>query len=207
MIYDDLRYEQEANIFANQMKYTKALSPYEIFMANIEAVNDNQLIIRDLVESYDLTVSSKSAPGCICAISALENIHKKYGYHVLDHTLRLITGTWEGESKSYSANMLYGVSRLIFSYGPSLNDEIFKEKLSRISIRELSRIARDRRAGSLGYSEAMVIEYNKKNAAHALRFEQLYSHKGKRPNDELLDEDIPSAEEVTNGISEEAGDH
>ena len=35
MIYDDLIYEQEADIFANQMKYTKTLLPYEVFMANI----------------------------------------------------------------------------------------------------------------------------------------------------------------------------
>lgn len=56
MVYDDLGYEHEADIFANQMKYVKPLLPYEIFMANIEAGNDKQLIIRDLVESYDLTM-------------------------------------------------------------------------------------------------------------------------------------------------------
>ena len=44
MIYDDLVYNQEADIFANQNKYTKPLLPYEIFMANIEAGNDKQLI-------------------------------------------------------------------------------------------------------------------------------------------------------------------
>ena len=36
MVYDDLVYTQEADIFANQMKYVKSLLPYEIFMANIE---------------------------------------------------------------------------------------------------------------------------------------------------------------------------
>ena len=71
MIYDDLEYEREADIFANQMKYAKALSPYEIFMANIEAGNDKQLIIKSLVESYDLVVSSKTSPGCICAVATL----------------------------------------------------------------------------------------------------------------------------------------
>ena len=45
MIYDDLSYEHEADIFANQQKYVKALSPYEVFVANIEAGNDQQLII------------------------------------------------------------------------------------------------------------------------------------------------------------------
>ena len=39
MIYDELEYTQEADIFANQMKYTKPLAAYEIFMANIEAGN------------------------------------------------------------------------------------------------------------------------------------------------------------------------
>lgn len=53
MIYDDLEYEHEADIFANQMKYVKPLLPYEIFMANIEAGSDKQLIINSLVESYD----------------------------------------------------------------------------------------------------------------------------------------------------------
>lgn len=49
MIYDDLEYEHEADIFANQMKYVKALLPYEIFMANIEAGNDKELNIKALV--------------------------------------------------------------------------------------------------------------------------------------------------------------
>ena len=64
MVYDDLEYEHEADIFANQMKYVKPLLPYEIFMANIEAGNDKQLIIRDLVESYDLTITSTTATIC-----------------------------------------------------------------------------------------------------------------------------------------------
>lgn len=67
-------------------------------MANVEAGNDKQLIIKDLVESYDLTIAANSAPGTICAVSTLENIYDKYGYHTLDHVLRLIIGTWEGES-------------------------------------------------------------------------------------------------------------
>lgn len=54
MVYDDLEYKQEADIFANQMRYTKPLSAYEIFMANIEADNDKQILIKSLVEDYDL---------------------------------------------------------------------------------------------------------------------------------------------------------
>ena len=81
MIYDDLIYEQEADIFANQMKYTKTLLPYEVFMANIEAGNDKQLIIKSLVESYNLVISGKAQPGGICAVAALESIHDKCTSH------------------------------------------------------------------------------------------------------------------------------
>ena len=67
MIYEDLCYEHEADIFANQMKFVKQLLPYEVFSANIEAGNSDQLIIRDLVESYGLRISGKTGPGLICA--------------------------------------------------------------------------------------------------------------------------------------------
>lgn len=176
MVYDDLIYSHEADIFANQMKYTKPLLPYEIFMANIEAGNNKQLIIKDLVESYDLEVSNKPGPGLICAVSTLENIYDKYGLQVLNQTIGLITATWEGIVQSYSAMMLTGVARLISAYGEQLKEEVFKDKLGRTSVKEISRTAKDRRRGSLGYAEAMLLIYNsRKGGNSALPYEKLYS--------------------------------
>ena len=160
MIYDDLCYEHEADIFANQQKFIKALSPYEVFVANIEAGNDQQLIIRDLVESYGLKIGYSKSAGEICAISTLESIFSKYGYHVLDHVLKLCIATWEGEDNSFSANILNAIAKLIVTYGENLNDETFKEKLSTLSIKQLIRTAKERRSGMLGVAEVMVLEYN-----------------------------------------------
>lgn len=162
MIYDDLDYSQEADIFANQLKYVKPLLPYEIFMANIEAGNDKQLIIKDLVESFGLTLSSTKSLGSICAISTIESIYDKYGFHALERTLSLCVGTWEGDNDSLSANMLSGTARLIDAYGDQLKDDNFKERLSRHSVREISRSAKERGGGTLGYAEAMLDIYNKK---------------------------------------------
>ena len=173
MIYDDLEYTHEAEIFANQMKHVKPLLPYEIFMAKIEAENDEQLIIRDLVESYGLCISSGKKPGGICAVTSLEKIYENHGFAVLDRTLRLIVGTWEGEDTSLSSNMLLGVARLITTYGDTLKDDIFKEKLGKISSKELSRNAKDRNAGSMGYAEAILLYYNKKQHT-GLSIGQLY---------------------------------
>lgn len=178
MIYDDLEYIHEADIFANQMKYVKPLLPYEIFIANLEAGSDKHLIIKDLVESYNLTIAASSIPGGICAILTIEQIYDKYGYHTLDRVLRLCIATWEGEKYSLSANMLNGVARLINAYGDSLKDDIFKEKNSIFSIKQIIRTAKDRGAGSLGYAETLLINYNKKLQTHSsLPMDKLYIHK------------------------------
>jgi hypothetical protein len=143
MIYDDLNYENEAYVFANQMKFVKPLKPYEVFMANIEAGSDKQLIIKDLVESYSLTIGQVKNFGVICAVSSLEGIYDKFGYHVLDRTLRLCAGTWEGDMNSLSANYLNGVARLVHAYGDKLRDEMFKERVGSMSVKQLTRTAKN----------------------------------------------------------------
>ena len=194
MIYDDLKYEHEADIFANQSKFVKPLLPYEIFMANLEAGSDKHLIINALVESYDLVICSSSVPGGICAVSTLEQIYDKYGYHTLDRVLRLCVGTWEGENRSLSANMLNGVARLINAYGDSLKDDIFKEKNGIYSVKTIIRNAKERRVGSLGFAETLLINYNKKLQTHTcLPIEKLYTHKVKRKQqEEEVDDDTTS---------------
>ncbi len=182
MIYDDLEYTHEADIFANQLKYVKPLLPYEIFMANVEAGNDDQLIIKSLVESYGMVISNNKVPGGICAVACLEHIYRKFGFHVLDRTLRLCIGTWEGDYNSLSANMLKGIAQLIVAFGDLLKDDIFKEKIGAFSAKDISRTAKERKAGFLGYSEAMLLAYNKKMKA-PLKWSKLYAVKSAMPDD------------------------
>ena len=177
MIYDDLSYTAKANIFANQQKFVKPLQPYEVFNANVEAGNDTQLIIKSLVESYGLTIGNKKGPGIICAVSTLENIYTNYGMQTLNRTLRLIIGAWEGDLHSFSANILNAVAKLISVFGDGLNDDIFKEKLGAVSVKQLTRVAKERKSGCMGFAETMIIEYNgkKKSRANRLSMSRLYS--------------------------------
>ena len=175
MIYDDLEYEQEADVFANQQTYVKKLLPYEIFMANIEAGNDKQLIIKALVESFNLRISNNARPGNVCCVATLEDIYNKYGYDILQRAIRLSVTTWEGEPESLTSGILRGIVRLICAFGDEIKDEAFKEKVGRCSVREISRLARERKAGSIGYAEAMLIQYNRKNGSNAsLKWAGLY---------------------------------
>ncbi len=162
MVYDDLYYEEEADIFANQLKYTRPLAPYEIFVANIEAGNDRQLIIKGLVESYGMTISPRPCTGGICAVGALEFIYNKYGLPNLQRTLNLCIGTWEGEREAFSANMLKAVALIVSEFDKNLKDDMFKSKLGKVSVREISRAAAERRNGTSGYADAIMTYYNKR---------------------------------------------
>ena len=123
------------------------------------------------------TTRTKKGHGVICAVSTLELIFTKYGYHGLSRVLRLIIGAWEGDLNSFSANILNAVTRLIAVYGDTLNDEVFKEKLGAASVKQLVRAAKERRPGSMGVAEVMLLEYNgkKKSNSNRLFINQLYS--------------------------------
>lgn len=165
------------------------MTPLEIFQANIEAGNEEQLMIKALVESYGLTLANRLSACSIRAVAALEFIYEKYGFHVLDRTLRLCFGSWEGDKYSLSAGMLKGIAKLVVTYGDSLKDDLFKEKVGSHSAREITRTAKERKGGQLGFAEALLIEYNRK-LKNGLKWHLLYSNK--RPE---INTDIQQTEE------------
>lgn len=179
MIYDDLEYTHEADIFANQMKYVKSLLPYEIFQANIEAGNNKQMLIKELVESFGLKITAGANPGCICAIGTLERIYDNYGYEMLSHVLALLIATWEGDPQSLSSNILMATAKFLNAYSEIITDESFKERMSGYSVKEICRTAKEKRMGTLGYAETFLIYYNKRSR-NPIGFEQLYSKKGRQ---------------------------
>lgn len=194
----------EADIFANQQKFVKRLSPYEVFTANLEAGNDDQLIIRDLLESYGLSLGTRKAPCVICAVSTLEQIYQTHGYHMLSRVLRLCAGTWEGDENSFSANILNGITRLVYTFGDQLNDEVFKERVGALSIKQLVRMSKERCPGSMGYVEAMLLEYNgkKKNISQRLSMNKLHMQGTAGLCSLLSDVDTSPEAATAEGVSE-----
>lgn len=152
--------------------------------------NWNQSAVKSILsnEKYNLSITSSSRPGGICAVSTLINIYEKYGFHTLDRVLRLCIATWEGAPMSFSSNMLNAIARLDNAYGETMKDDTFKEKVGRVSVREISRTARERRAGSLGFAEALLLEYNKKSK-YSLPFEKLYTHKTPKKREQSTEDE------------------
>ena len=194
MIYDDLKYAEEAHIFADQQKHVKNLVPFETFKAHIEAGDEKQMLIETVARSYGLTITKAIQPNGVCAVSTLERIYDKYGQATLDTTLRLAVATWEGENNSLSGNMLMGIARIVVAYGDSLKEDIFKDHVGKVSVKSIIRTAKERRPGALGYSEAMMIAYNNKNKRR-LSLRMLYG--GKNIENEEDDAEDNSADSDT----------
>lgn len=83
--------------------------------------------------------------------------------------------------------LAYAVARLIAAYGDALNEETFKERLGLIPMKTIIRTARERRPGSLGYAEAMLVFYNKK-CKYRLSMRKLYGTAS--DEDDLDDDDV-----------------
>lgn len=181
-----VRYTED-NIFADQQKHVKALSSFETFKAHIEADDPKQKMIEAIVQSYGLAITSTKAKNSISAVSTLERIYDKYGQAVLDTTLRLAIATWEGENNSLSGSILMGIARIVVAYGDSLKEDVFKDHVGRVSVKAIIRAAKERRPGALGYSEAMIIEYNKKSKFR-LSLKTLYGGKQTSDEDEFGEE-------------------
>lgn len=185
MIYNELLYKEEAHIFADQQKNVKKLTPYETFIAHVEAGDPKQAMIKTVVESYGLFITQKQQPNGITAISALESIYDKYGNTILDATIRLAIATWEGEKYSLSGSMLKGLAKIIVTYGESINEDVFIEKVGKMSVKQIVRTAKERHPGHLGYAEALMLAYNNKNK-HRLSMRALY---GKKKNSKTEEEE------------------
>lgn len=71
------------------------------------------------------------------------------------------------------------LAKLVEVFGDTLDDDLFKEKLGCVSIKQLTRTAKERRPGCMGYAEAMILEYNgkKKSNAYRLQINRLYSYR------------------------------
>ena len=186
MIYE-LKYEEEAHIFADQQKHVKSLVPYETFNAHIEAGDPKQMMIKSVVESYGLRITCTQQPNGVCAVSTLERIYDKYGQTVMDSALRIAVETWEGETNSLSGNMLMAIARIIVAYGDSLKEDVFKDHVGKVSVKSIIRTAKERRPGAMGFAEAMMIQYNLKNK-YRLSLRTLYGGKNVTFEDE---EEIP----------------
>jgi hypothetical protein len=103
---------------------------------------------------------------------------------------------------SLSANFLYAVARIVNAYGDALKDDLFKERIGAMSVKLLTRTAKERRPGSMGFAEAMLVAYNRK-CKYPLRWNSLYEKNNGTTDG--LDADLPDEERDESDTAEDYG--
>ena len=88
------------------------------------------------------------------------------------------------------------IAMMISAFGDAMKDDLFKEKVGEFSARDISRTAKERRSGSLGYAESMLIAYNKK-MKYPLRWSKLYATKLEPTGDDGDEADVEFEESDT----------
>ncbi len=79
---------------------------------------------------------------------------------------------------------------------------IFSKKLSEVSIKEICKTAKERRVGSLGYAEVMLIYYSKR-MKKAPSWKKLFENKKNRPTEvKSINENNIDSSESSNVHSE-----
>ena len=96
----------------------------------------------------------------------------------MERTLQLCISTWNGVSKSLSANILNAVAKIVGTYENDLDDSQFKERNQSLAMKDLARTAKELHGGSIGYAEALVRNYNIR-CRNPLDTMKLYSRKKK----------------------------
>lgn len=162
MVFFDLDLKGEARVFADQKNFVRNLTSYDLYKAGIQAEKNELLVVKNLLDGYNLKVGTGYRDGSINAVSSLLYIHKKFGFQVLERTIKICISTWAGDIQALSYSTLRGVALLLATYEDEIENEAFIERLSARTPKTICGRAKDRDGGALGFALELLNEYNKK---------------------------------------------
>lgn len=120
---------------------------------------ERPFIVGDLLQLCGLSIGTKKAENTIISSSTIDEIYENYGYVNLKQTLSLIKNTWGGDKDSFHHNIMKAVSTLLTAHA-YLNEVIFIKEVGKVSVNNLLRLGKEKRAGFLGVAEAIMELYN-----------------------------------------------
>lgn len=91
----------------------KAISPVQKFTVAVTARREPETEINAMVNKMGYRISSTKADYCISAVSALMDIHKRFGKATLQATLSQLDTTWPGDAQGFSGELIKGYGTFI----------------------------------------------------------------------------------------------
>ena len=136
LVYDDLTYEQEADLYYELSKADRPLSSAEATKALIESQSDPEVTeINRMIESAGfrwLMENQRAGEHEIGATRTVISVYRLLGREAFARMLSLLELTWHGAPQSLTAMMLSGMALFLKTYEMELDDKAFAQHMEMV---------------------------------------------------------------------------
>lgn len=191
-VIDGLTQVQEARLFTRYQRERRNLRSWDLWRADIAAMDDSTLEIDRIVRAQGFMVGKSPSDRTITAIESLRRIHKLGGPDLLARTLRTLKSFWIGEEKALSGQVMTGVALFLDSSGEqsTFRVQVWEKvlnsvppvKLLRLSLSVSSKRGAAPAATPANVAEALNEQYNKLIKDPSEKLPPLTIGKRARPN-------------------------
>lgn len=146
VIFENLTYEEEALLFAEQTGESKDVD----FMYKLRAMaaGKNQEVLDFIKHTEEAGFKlgfDKKGTGTILALRKAKQVFDKYGAEVYGGTLSLIREAWDTSQEHIQANMLGGMAVFYATFGSTLDHSRFVKKLAKAEVDDIRSEAKKRK--------------------------------------------------------------
>lgn len=168
-VYRGVSWEEEKDLFLKQNGISSDPTTFEKLRALFNAGDKD---VRDMVEAaaeagVQVTFKTKASAFARCvAVSALVSMYKALARKDFVTALQLITGAWQGQSDSYEAGFIKGMTNLFKKYNGQFKVAEMRKALEKNTPSYYIREAKDMVGGlATRYEKLFVREYNKRRTS------------------------------------------
>lgn len=135
-VFEGLTQSQEAALF-NARNDRKAVRKFDKFRVSITAGDQIAIEIDKIVREHGLVISDQLIDGHICAVDALERVHRgagiasaKEGPAALRKALGVLVQAWGKQASSVNGKVVMGLGMLFLRYNGAVNERDLAKKLA-----------------------------------------------------------------------------
>lgn len=169
-VHNGLSLSEEAELFLKLNNGRKSVRVFDKYRARIVADEPTAVEFTRIVQSLGLRIGAAPGKNTICAIQAVESVHRRGGN--LELTLSVLKKWGCGEATVFDGDLIKDMSRFLADYSSEVDYEEFSAKIARHDPGHVLR-----RIKSL----VDVLDRNRRLAANSV-FRDIYNHRRAKKN-------------------------
>ena len=142
-------YTDRAKLFVKQQTARSAVTPIELFLAEIQSADKTAMKINEIISKNGAKVVTSGGGAPASHVAAIGSVRRAYSYgpEILDRTLATCRKVWPEDKKRHSAVNILSIAKFLRTY-PSADDARLVTALNRMS---------DKQGGGLAIKRAITL--------------------------------------------------